>query len=76
MITIRDGRSNRGLFVVVKTNEKARWILPDNRGRVDFDGLVQALRDHWTAISNLLPGVDEVRVIGIDLTKRFDRQGV
>jgi hypothetical protein len=39
--------------------------------RVDFDGLIEALRNHWKTISEKFPAVDEITVIGIGLTKRF-----
>jgi hypothetical protein len=38
--------------------------------RVDFDGLVRSLQDYWSSISAKFPGVDDITVIGIDLTKR------
>ncbi len=67
---LRDIRSGRGLFVLVYRGEKKAWELPGNRSQVAFDGLVEALQIHWEEISCYHPGVDEVRVIGIDLTKR------
>jgi hypothetical protein len=32
----------------------------------------EALRAHWKSISNQHPHVEDISVIGIDLTKRFD----
>jgi hypothetical protein len=66
---LRDHRSTRGLFVLVYRGEKASWDAPDESNRVDFDGLIVALETHWERISQRFPGVDEVKVIGIDLTK-------
>lgn len=67
---LRDNRSSRGIFCLVWRGEKKRWALPNSKKRVDFDGLVVALQAHWYAISDRFPGIEEVRVIGIDLTKR------
>jgi hypothetical protein len=67
---LRDSRSNRGIFGLVYRGKTKRWALPNSSTRVNFDGLVRALEEHWTRLSTRLPNVEEVRVIGIDLTKR------
>lgn len=67
---LRDNRSNRGAFVLVYRGEKQRWELPIGNKTVDFAGLLDALQSHWSSVSKKFPGVDEIRVIGIDLTKR------
>lgn len=67
---LRDTRSNRGLFVLVYRGEKGRWEIPNVARKVDFSGLVRALEAHWTSISGILANVDDIRVIGIDLTHR------
>jgi hypothetical protein len=67
---LRDSRSNRGIFVLVYRGVKKYWEMPDSANRVDFLGLVAALREYWKHISNKFPGIDDVTVIGIDLTKR------
>lgn len=66
---LRDDRSNRGLFVLVYRGEKSTWDVL-SRGVVDFDGLVGVLQEHWLAISAKFVRVEEIKVIGIDLTKR------
>lgn len=66
---LRDDRSNRGVFVLVYRGEKSTWDAP-GRGRVDFDGLVRTLHEYWLSISAKFVGVEEIKVIGIDLTKR------
>ena len=68
---LRDNRSNLGIFVLVYRGEKPTWELPGSRRRVDFSGLVEALQKHWLEISPKFPKVDNVTVIGIDLTKRL-----
>lgn len=70
---LRDSRSNRGLFVLVCRDDKSSWKPPETNKRVeaiDFVGLVAALQKHWMSISARFPNVDDVRVIGIDLTRR------
>ena len=36
----------------------------------NFDELVSALQDHWASVATDHQGVEEIKVIGIDLTKR------
>ena len=67
---LRDDRSNRGIYLLVYRGIKKRWQVPAKDSFVDFDGLVQALQVHWQNIFGSYPGVDELRVIGIDLIKR------
>lgn len=67
---LRDNRSNRGLFVLVYDGVKKGWDIPGSANRVDFSGLVTALKAHWERISPKFPGVEEITIIGIDLMKR------
>jgi hypothetical protein len=67
---LRDNHSRRGIFVLVYRGEKARWDVPGSDNRVDFAGLTAALQDHWRRISSKFSKVDDITVIGIDLTKR------
>lgn len=71
---LRDNRSNRGLFVLVYRGEKGAWELPGTHHSVDFAGLVAALEAHWTKMSANFPNVDDISVIGIDLTKRSSQR--
>jgi len=68
---LRDNRSDRGLLVLVYSGKKKGWDVPGASNRVDFAGLVAALQAHWEQISPRFIGVEEITVIGIDLTKRF-----
>ena len=70
---LRDIRSNRGLYILVRGDNKKQWQLPEGKETVDFDGLVFALQRHWLAISNRFPSVEEIRVIGIDLARRRNK---
>ncbi|AVT78570.1 hypothetical protein RPPS3_45080 [Rhodopseudomonas palustris] len=71
---LRDNRSGRGLFVLVYRGKKVSWeILDPSSGSVhavNFDGLIGALREHWTRIAWKHPNVDNIEIIGIDLTRR------
>lgn len=67
---LRDNRSNRGFFVLVSSGNKKGWDIPEAANRVDFSGLVAALQAYWEKISLEFPGIEEITVIGIDLTKR------
>lgn len=67
---LRDNRSNRGIFVLVYRGKKKFWEMSDNNERVDFSGLVVALQEYWCRILTRFPKVDDITVIGIDLTKR------
>lgn len=67
---LRDNRSSRGIFVLVYRGEKAGWDVPGSDNRADFAGLTVALQDHWRQISPRFPNIDDIKVIGIDLTKR------
>ncbi|MBN2034826.1 MAG: hypothetical protein JW836_16290 [Deltaproteobacteria bacterium] len=66
---LRDNRSRRGIFVLVYRGQKTGWKVPGSR-HVDFGGLTAALQDHWWRISPKYSNVDDIMVIGIDLTKR------
>jgi hypothetical protein len=67
---LRDVRSSRGIFVMVYLGTKSYWDLPNGRRADTFELLVDELQRHWTLISNDYPGVEDIRVIGIDLTRR------
>ena len=67
---LRDSRSTRGVFALVYRGEKQGWDVPGSANRVDFDELTRALQQHWESISAKYPGIDEITVVGIDLTKR------
>ena len=68
---LRDRRSSRGIFVIVYQGNRPRgWQIPNSENPVDFSTLTIALQKHWLRISPQFPNVDDVTVIGIDLTKR------
>lgn len=69
---LRDVRGGRGIFVLVYRGvERQGWQIPRSKRFVNFDGLIAALREHWKSISLKFAGIDDITIIGIDLTKRF-----
>jgi hypothetical protein len=72
---LRDGRSRRGVFLLVRTGQREHWSLPSGE-RVDFEGLIEALRRRWVELSIHRPTIDDIIVIGVDLTKRDVRDNV
>ncbi|MEN0116732.1 MAG: hypothetical protein AAGD15_08410 [Agrobacterium cavarae] len=66
---LKDRRSSRGVFLMVHQGKKRSWELPGGSS-VDFDGLVEALKARWLEVSPSHPQVDELTIIGIDLTKQ------
>jgi hypothetical protein len=68
---LRDIRTGRGVFALVHRGvEKGGWQLPGSKTKVNFDGLVDALGKHWLSLAPKYPGVDEITIVGIDLSKR------
>jgi hypothetical protein len=68
---LRDIRSGRGIFALVfRGVEKNRWEIPGVKQPVDFEGLIEALRSHWRNIASKFPGIDDITIVGIDLSKR------
>ncbi|QVW25638.1 hypothetical protein KJF94_08855 [Pseudomonas hormoni] len=66
---LRDISSSCGIFLLVNHGGQAAWETP-TKGRVGFNDLVIALQEHWLAIASKFPNVEDIKVIGIDLTKR------
>lgn len=69
---LRDTRSNRGIFLLLYIGKKKRkyWDLPGGGRANNFSELITALHTHWTKISHSFVNVEEISVIGIDLTAR------
>jgi hypothetical protein len=67
---LRDARSSRGIFLLVYIGNKTSWDIPVG-GRADkFEALLSALRQHWAMLASQYPNVEDLAVIGIDLTRR------
>lgn len=67
---LRDARSSRGIFLLVYVGKRKRWDLPGGGCVDDFEALLGALRQHWTGIAGQYPNVEDLAVVGIDLTRR------
>ncbi len=67
---LRDDRSNRGVFLLVYRGEKSAWKIPNGTTRAKFYQLLKALQNRWVEISDNYPNIEQIKVIGIDLTKR------
>jgi hypothetical protein len=66
---LRDDRSSCGIFLLVSRNDETKWETLTGV-RVGFEGLVAALQEHWLSIASRYPNAEDIKVIGIDLTKR------
>lgn len=69
---LRDRRSKYGIFLLVYhgTKRSKRWKLPGGQDTEKFESLVEQLQRHWTTLSPQFPGIEDIIVMGIDLTKR------
>ena len=70
---LRDPRSKRGIFLLIRQGTKDHWKVPNNQNQVDFNSLISSLQEYWQAISPNFPDIDQITVIGIDLTVRSNR---
>lgn len=66
---LRDDASSRGIYLLVYRGMQKHWQLPSGE-MATFDELVSALQAHWMSVATAHVGVEEIKVIGIDLTKR------
>ncbi|CAK16015.1 NACHT domain-containing protein [Pseudomonas entomophila] len=66
---LRDINSSCGIFLLVNHGGQITWESPKN-GQVKFNDLVVALQEYWLSISPKFPNVEDIEIIGIDLTKR------
>lgn len=67
---LRDARSSRGIFLLVYIGIKKSWDLPGGGRAESFEELLSALRQHWAVIASQYPNVEDLAVVGIDLTLR------
>lgn len=56
--------------VLMHRGAKGAWDLPGGGRAIGLDALIQALQAHWLSLSPNLPQIDDVRIIGIALSKR------
>jgi hypothetical protein len=67
---LRDEHSNRGIFLIVHRGDQQSWQIPNGNQKANFNELLEDLQAHWEAISSNYPKIEQIVVIGIDLTKR------
>jgi hypothetical protein len=67
---LRDVRSSRGIFLLVYVGTRKSWDLSGGGKAESFEALLAALRQYWSVISSQYPSVEDLAVIGIDLTLR------
>ncbi|GAB3788421.1 hypothetical protein GCM10028818_54940 [Spirosoma horti] len=70
---LRDNQSNSGIFVLVYRGQKTSWQLLVGKPEATFPELIDSLQDHWVTISANYPKINQIIIIGIDLTKRINR---
>ncbi|TAW04068.1 hypothetical protein ELI20_37030 [Rhizobium ruizarguesonis] len=56
--------------MLVYHGAKSSWDLLNGKRAESFGEICEALQTHWSTLASDFPGVEDVRVIGIDLTKR------
>jgi hypothetical protein len=66
---LRDVSSSCGIFLLVNHGGQAKWESP-TKGLIGFNELVDALQENWLTLAPRFPNVEDIMVIGIDLTKR------
>ena len=67
---LRDVDSTNGIYLLVHRGEKNTWQHPDSKKRLHFEDLIAALQCYAQDIIASEPGISNIEVIGIDLTKR------
>ncbi len=70
---LRDQKSTSGVYLLLNRGEKQVWEHPITKLRMSFIELVEKLQTHATTFIADKPGIDEIHVIGIDLTIRTNR---
>ncbi|WP_155802814.1 NACHT domain-containing protein [Ponticaulis koreensis] len=67
---LRDSRSKYGFFALIYRGEKSGWDVPNSESRCDFNALIQCLRNRWIEISKNFSYVEDIHIVGLDLTAR------
>ena len=69
---LRDVRSTCGVFLLVNRGTKKYWEHPQTRAHMNFQELVDCLQSHAKNYIADDSGIHEIKVVGIDLTLRFE----
>jgi hypothetical protein len=69
---LRDSHSKYGVYLLVHHGQKSgiTWKLADGKVAGTFEELVEGLQQRWRTLAPHFPEVEDIAVIGIDLTKR------
>ena len=67
---LRDIRSSRGIFVLVYGGGRSSWTHQNGKSIDSFAELITELQEHLAVLSPSFPSVEEIKIIGIDLTIR------
>ncbi|MEQ9145519.1 MAG: hypothetical protein RLO08_14295 [Parvibaculaceae bacterium] len=67
---LRDARSSFGIFLLTYGGRKGFWRHPTSRKALSFSGLLTLLENHAKQVISDRPDVEDVQVVGLDLTKR------
>ncbi|WP_236232550.1 NACHT domain-containing protein [Pseudomonas tohonis] len=66
---LRDIRSNCGVFLLVNHGGKKSWKF-SKKNKATFQDVIQKLQQHWLSLAPNHPKIEDILVVGIDLTKR------
>jgi hypothetical protein len=70
---LRDPRSNCGIFMLLFRGEKTYWEADHFPGeKLSFDQLILKLQKYADVLVSKHDKVEEVKVLGVDLTKRSE----
>lgn len=67
---LRDFRTSFGIFLLTSRGEKKTWQHPESGENLNFQILIEALQKRADEIVVGRADIDEITVVGIDLTKR------
>ena len=68
---LRDIRSNCGIFMLVYRGVQKHWQHPETGKKLNFNALVQLLREETKEIISTDQKIESIKIIDIDLTKRL-----
>lgn len=67
---LRDFKTRYGVFLLVYRGEKKSWQHPTTKKQLNFDALVSCLTEHAKSYIAARGDIDDVCIVGVDLTKR------
>ncbi len=67
---MRDIDTTNGVYLLVSRGEQLRWRHPGTRKYLNFEETVKALQEYAREIISEESGIENIEVIGIDLTRR------